>query len=355
MPLRSVKTVALYTACALAGLNLSIPGAAAAPAPEPPLGEVSYHSSDSSIQLSPGSEIDSRHEATAVNDFIAADPLFTDPGDVSVDTVDVGAVEVVVAAPTDEVEVSQITVQVDATNQEVSVGQKSAETAEAPVTAGPGMGSWPNWLDRPEYQVVLNSYLHGNFIGSARFSTSSRIRSVDGPTDILQVARKATAQPDLYEIGPFDYSTHVKKLWISNDPDEFWESNILAWRDAATKPLAGSSVCAVSSAGIGPWSGVISNCEDTDVWQSNARPGHMRMSMDQGTLSTGGSRSIAYVAGVTKRDAGPAVFNFYEFVTFRVAINPIPGPMLSTQGREYKCTENGQGTAGGPRKKTCQF
>lgn len=327
------------------------PASADTPTPEP--------SSDAEpspgpvlIELVPGNDVDAPIEALAVDDYVSSDPLLTDESDVVVATVpfdtDAGTADLVVVAPADEVDVASITTTLDPEGGQVTVGGETEVSSDQPLTSGAGMGSWPSWGSRPQYQVLIKAYLNNNYIGYARFSTKYRSRNFASGPDQWQIARSAYAQTDECETAGPDSGTHVKQLWISNKLTPETQSRAKQWDDDITSPINSGRSCEnlASVYGVG-----ITNCAETDVFQSSTNVGHMRVSSDQGTVTTGGSRALEYTGGFRVRRGKSILSTFYQFATFRVGNDFYAGKMYG--GTKVKCAAEFAGSTSAPVAQGC--
>lgn len=312
--------------------------------------EVTVEVAPEEINFSDGEAATTELEAQAVEDYVSDESLLLDPSDVLVAAVEASDdADIVVVAPKDEVEIDSITVDIESEDQELTLGAETTVAEDQLVTSGPGMGAWPAWNDVTLYQVQLDSYWNGHHLGYGRFSTKFRNRTNADGVRQYQYSRSARAQPaSSYPVTGPDYKIHAKKLWISNQLTAATQGGAGQWDDGLTKPLASKSACASDGAAIGPWGVAMSNCEDTDVWQGAV--GHMRVSMDQGQVTKGGSRSIAYVAGYTMKKGTPAN-TYYQFVTFRIGDN-IPGVGI-VAGSDKKCADDGRGKTGTTERLYC--
>lgn len=331
-------------------------GAHAAEDPSGPIiSDASVLATGDDLDLVSGSNASSVIESDAVRQFNKADELFTEPSDVSVDTVDgPDGTKVVVVVPRTEIEVDRLRLATDSDSQELSLGAETKIADDQLVTTGPGLGSFPSWDNVTQYQVQLNVYFAGRFLGYGRFSTRFRNRVNDLGIRQYQYTRSARAQPagSYAATGP-DMSIHVKKLWISNRLTDATQAGAGQWDDRLTRPLAGESLCDSPGAEIGPWGVGISNCADTDVWQSKDNVGHMRVSMDQGYLTKPGARFISYVSGYTwRRNAPPPANTYYQFVTFTVG-DTIPGVGMPGSYYSMKCSDDGRGASDTRKDVTC--
>lgn len=303
--------------------------------------------------LSDASQTTDSTEEGAVQAYIEDGP--TEGSYLTTEDLEVGTVELdngvsaTVVAPEEGVDVRSVNIWGDAGSNEVGGIVELGVSESAPTTAGPGMGYWPDWADVPSYVVELRLYDEGNYVGEAEFQTQRRRYTDDGTTarDIWQVARRARATPDEFEVnnGP-DLNAYVRKLYAGSNLTDDAYNYAQQWRQEYTGPDAGFSNC---SGGVtinaGPFSFTPQNCEDYDVWQG--RIGHQRIEYDQGAWAGGEQRAIAYVSGFQMDQGRYPYMTWYEYVTLRFG-NYAGNP-------EITCTSHERGDENGTQLLRCDF
>lgn len=350
--------MAATTFVGAAALSAPLP-AQAADDPPPDLitetGGVSLTASQVDDVLDDATSPDTPVEKQAVDQYL--DDLPADGSYLTAEDLDVGSVKIddglsaTIVAPDSSVDVRNVAVYADAGSDEINAAADVVPSAsEDAATAGPGMGSWPSWVDATSYVVQLRLYRNDNFIGEATFQTQRRKYSNDGSSthDIWQVARRGRATPDEIEVNNApDVSAYVKKLWVSSQLTDSAQNYAQQWRQDLTAPDEGFDHCSDSGASFtaGPFTFTPANCEDYDVWQGAV--GHQRFDYDQGTYAGGEQRAIAYVSGFQMDNGRYPYMNWYEFVTLRLghyAGDP-----------ELKCTYDGAGIADGTGIAKCNW
>lgn len=317
-------------------------------------GVISLSGSELEQVLGDAEQPDSTLEEQAVDQYLNDVPnqgSYLTPQDLEVGSIKVAdGLTATIVAPETYLEVRNLDVWADAGSNEVGAAANLALSNFEPFTAGPGMGSWPSWVDSPSYVVQLRLYDNGNFIGESTFQTQRRKYSNDGSAthDIWQVARRGRATPDEIEINNApDVAAYVKKLWISSRLTDSAQDYAQQWRQDLTSPDAGFDSCTDNGASVtaGPFTFTPSNCEDYDVWQGAI--GHQRFDYDQGAYAGGEQRAIAYVSGFQMDNRKFPYMKWYEFVTLRL------GHFVGQP--ELKCTSDERGIEDGTQVLRCDW
>lgn len=313
---------------------------------------VALDEADVAQTLGDATEPDTQIEEQAVDSYLADSPSegsYLTSEDLEVGTIEVAdGLTATVVAPEVGIDVSAIDIVADAGDQEVSAGAAFTATDDQPVTAGPGMGSWPSWTDTASFVVELKVYLNGNWIGTANFQTQRRKYQDDGDPNksLWQVARRARATPDELEVTGPDLNNYVKKLWASSQLTDGALGNAQQWRQDLTNPDEGFTNCEDGlEVSAGPFTFVVGKCEDYDVWQGAI--GHHRFDYDQGTYAGGGQKAVAYVSGIQMDQNAFPNMTWYEFVTIRRG--------HWSGSNEYKCASEEKGYEYSTQTLTCTW
>ena len=254
-------------------------------------------------------------EQSAVDSYLTTeDPdNLLDDSDVRVGTLESDAITVTVVAPSEGVDVDGVTVGASAPDS-LTMGASLSSDGSTPASAtGPTMGTWPSWTSSWNASVELRLYYYDDYLGSATFQTYKRQFQNDQNTDTnyFEVARHAVAVPATWNSYGLNGAMRVKKLWASQALDGYHRYAAKQWNWARTEPDNNDQICNNPNASIGPWSIGYTNCTDYDVWLGTAGDddiGHERMSMDQGSVVNGGTRSLACVSSYSlMQSAGTGV------------------------------------------------
>lgn len=160
----------------------------------------------------------------------------------------------------------------------------SAEEGEAG-TAGPGMGSWPNWTTSWHASVRLKVYFDSDYLGDGLFQTFKRKMQNDGSSgangvDYWQVSRRAVGRPQEWQGPGPNGPMRVKKLWESQRLTSASQYKAREWMLNLTKPQVGFSQCQNNvEIAVGAFTFLPKNCEDYDVWTGDIA--HHRLYMDR--------------------------------------------------------------------------
>ncbi len=270
--------------------------------------------------------------------------------DVEVGTLVSGSLKIAVVAPDFGVSVGSMTVSatVEDAVPEFSVGAETTmdDTADDATSAGPGMGTWPDWTSSWHASIRIKIYFGNDYLGDGLFQTFKRKLQNDGSgaVDYWQVSRRAVGRPAQWEgRGPNGPMT-VKKLWASQKLTSASQAQDREWMLNLTSPQEGFGGCRDGvEFTAGPFTFIPKECDEYDVWTGDI--GHQRMYMDQGGYAHGGSRSLAYKTGFSIANNYAPAFTWYEFVTLRIG----------SGGPDMKCADEWVGTVNGTGTGSCTY
>lgn len=196
------------------------------------------------------------------------------------------------------------------------VTAKSSSTSEVDL-GSPSVQADPSaWTLNGSGDYVINV----TGVGDALFLWKRERLLEDGNTasDYYQYSRKASADPQPIDFLP---DPTVQVLRIQSYPYDEIESGLEDWVDLApASDIKGN--CDTNAMSVGVQAPLANagysfiDCDDYTVWRNVDKPGSYHMTMDQGLLTSSGSREAAYSLSIKVKQGTAGSMHDFNRVTF---------------------------------------